>query len=217
MGKKGKKRRLEIRFSLGAVVALLFCWVGISLLAFYLGVLMGRTEGDRVSLAEFPLVEDGGLNHSPAELTFDNLLSLPDSMPEFPHTVRKGQRTGMTGSEKAQDTSGTPERKVSLPGMVSRKGDAPATPKRKTPGGTKLLQVASFREIKSAGNLVRKLRQEGYPCFPGVSSQGDSQTEYYRVFVGPYDSFDQAAKTMRELEKNNGLQGILIRSRTEKR
>lgn len=217
MGKKGKRFGLEIRFSLGAAVGLLFCWLGISLLAFYLGMLMGRSDGTQVALPEFPVIEGTGLEQSPAELTFHHLLSLPESMTEFPYNLKQGKSTGVTRPEEPKERPPAPEKRVTLKGMILEEGKVPVSSESKGSGGTKLLQVASFKEMKSAGSLIRSLRQKGYPCFPGVASHGDSGTEYYRVFVGPYANLAQAAQAKRKLEEDSGLRGILIRSREEAR
>ncbi len=213
MGKKSKGRRLEVRFSLSAVACLMLCWVGISVLAFYVGMLMGRDDRDQFSRLKFSSADGVSAKQALAELTFENLLMRPSPADKVPQTVKeKKEKRTATSREPIQQLS-VAMKKAPAARAVARKDPKPAASEKGATTGTKLLQVASFREKGSAGRLIKKLRDKGYRCFPAVSTNANSGTEYYRVFVGPYANLEEAAETKKNLEIKNGFKGIIIRSR----
>jgi cell division septation protein DedD len=85
-----------------------------------------------------------------------------------------------------------------------------------TSGQGTVLQIASFREPEHAENLVRKLREKGYRCFHRFSGPARSGEGYSRVYVGPLPSAEVAVQVKEKLEQQEGYQGILIRSATQK-
>ena len=185
MGKSKKRHPTEIRFSPLSLLCLLFCWVGVSALAFYLGILVGRTEQMREIRRVYRADEKAVAEEEPPSLSFEEDLTRPDPEPEavlplpsdFPPPDPRPQLAG--AGDGAQG---------------------------------KVLQVASFRNPERAEHLVRELRQKGYRCFqrlPGPSGSGD---EYCRVFVGPLPNEETAAKVKERLEASEGFKDILIRS-----
>jgi cell division septation protein DedD len=185
MGKSKKRHPTEIRFSPLSLLCLLFCWVGVSALAFYLGILVGRTEQMREIRRVYRADEKAVAEEEPPSLSFEEDLTRPDAEPEAVLPL--------------PSDAPPPDLRPQLAGPGDR-------------AEGKMLQVASFRNPERAEHLVRELRQKGYRCFqrlPGPSGSGD---EYCRVFVGPLPNEETAVKVKERLEASEGFKDILIRS-----
>ena len=189
MGKSDKRHPTEIRFSPFSLLCLLFCWVGVSGLAFYLGILVGRTEQMREIRGIYGADERAVVEEALPSFSFEEGLTRPDGELE---AVSPLPSKAPSPSPRAPSAGG---------------GDG-------TQG--KVLQIASFRNPEHAEHLVRELRQKGYRCFqrlPGPSGSGD---EFCRVFVGPLPNEETAEKVKERLEKDEGFKDILIRSARKK-
>jgi cell division protein FtsN len=189
MGKSKKRHPTEIRFSPLSLLCLLFCWVGVSGLVFYLGILVGRTEQMREIRRVYRADERAAVEEALPSLSFEDDLPRPDGEPE---AVSPLQSKPPLSGPSAQAAAGEDV----------------------TPG--KVLQIASFRNPEHADRLVRELRQKGYPCFQRLPGPSDSGDEYCRVFVGPLPNEETAEKVKQRLEGNEGFKDILIRSMRKK-
>jgi hypothetical protein len=189
MGKSNKRHPTEIRFSPLSLLCLLLCWVGVSGLAFYLGVLVGRVEQLREIRKAYRADERAVVEEALPSLSFEEDLVRPDGDVE---AVSAPPSKAPAPDPKAQSVA---------------EGDG-------TQG--KILQIASFRNPEHAENLVRVLRQKGYRCFQRLPDPSGSGDAYCRVFVGPFPN-EEAAEEMKErLERNEGFKDILIRSAIKK-
>jgi len=216
MGKPKKKRRLEIRFSIFSLAYLVACWVGIALLAYYLGFYMGRSGQIKSSRQRHRLFEQ--VNEEKGEslpLTFSKALTATGN--ESESLLFDGRR----------DTDASPEKDKTVSdryGSTKNRG-APVIPsaghalnqtehRQKTvvSGNQKTLQVASFNDLEKAKRLIRDLEKKGYSCFFTEMVLPDSQKTHYRVIVGPFTNEKAAVGVKNKLEKDGRLKGILILS-----
>jgi hypothetical protein len=186
MGKPTKGRPTEIRFSPLSLLCLFFIWVGISGLAFYVGILVGRMEQMREIRRVYRADESVVAEEELPVLSFEESLTAPDE-----------------------------EVGVGLPSVApqARPTEAMSKPSaRDGETGVAVLQIASFREAERAEHLVRELRKKGYRCFQRASHPSAADGGYCRVFVGPLPSAERAAEVKERLEQKEGYRDILIRS-----
>ncbi len=189
MERPNKRHTAEIRFSPLSLLCLLLCWVGVSGLIFYAGILAGRMEQMREIRRVYRADELVVAEEEIPQLSFEENLVMPEE--------------GRDGAPAAGPEAGPVQR----PPEEVAAGEG---------AQTKVLQIASFRKPEHAELLVRELRAKGYRCFqrlPGTSGSGD---EYCRVFVGPLPDEQTAMRVKEQLEEEGGFKGILIRS-VEKR
>jgi DedD protein len=70
------------------------------------------------------------------------------------------------------------------------------------------VQLGSFGNEKSAHELVRKLRKQGYHAFTGVSES--SRGKYTRVYVGPKMDKNAATRLKDVLQKELGIDDAIV-------
>jgi hypothetical protein len=186
MGKVTKRHPTEIRFSPLSLLCLFFIWVGVSGLAFYVGILVGRMEQMREIRRVYRADESVVAEEELPVLSFEEALVAPDEKAGVgrPSVGPKARPTEALSKPSAED--------------------------RQT--GVAVLQIASFREAERAEHLVRKLREKGYRCFHRASDPSGADGGYCRVFVGPLPSAEMAAEVKERLEQREGYKDILIRS-----
>jgi len=190
MGKSTKKRPTEIRFSPLSLLCLFFLWVGVSGLAFYVGILVGRMEQMREIRRVYRADESIVAEEELPVLSFEESLTAPDEDAGVrrPSPVPKARPTEALSKPSAEDGSF---------------------------GGT-VLQIASFREPERAEHLVRELRKKGYRCYHRTSRPSGQDGGYSRVFVGPLPNAETAVQVRERLERQEGYKDILIRSAGKK-
>ena len=189
MGNLNKRHPAEVRFSPLSIICLLFCWVGVSGLAFYGGILVGRMEQMREVRRLYTADESAVSGEKIPDLSFEEDLGMPDM---------KGE-----GILASVETPLTPKQ--------------PSEPEAQGRGAQrKVLQVASFLKPEHAENLIRALREKGYPCFHRLPDPAGSGDGYCRVFVGPLPNQETALEVKERLERQEGCKGVLIRSVGEK-
>lgn len=186
MAKVKKRHPTEIRFSPLSLLCLFFIWVGVSGLAFYVGILVGRMEQMREIRRVYRADESVVAEEELPVLSFEESLTAPDE--------KVGVRRP-SAAPKARPT------------------EAPSKPSAEDGHtGVAVLQIASFREAERAEYLVRELRKKGYRCFHRVSDPPGADGGYSRVYVGPLPSAEKAAEVKERLEQREGYKDILIRS-----
>ncbi len=185
MGKSTRRHPAEIRLSPLTLLCLFFVWIGVSGLAFYVGVLVGRTEQMREIRRVYRADESAVPTEEFPHLSFEEELPAPD------------EDEGTAGSDSVTKTgeAGSP---------------AHASGERGDDGGA-LLQVASFRQPARAEHLVQDLRRKGYRSFQRTSGPSGEAGPFCRVFVGPLRSLERAEQVKEHLEKKEGYKGILVR------
>ena len=185
MAKANRMHPTEIRFSPLSLLCLFFCWVGVSGLAFYLGILVGRAEQMREIRTVYRADESTVVEEELPALSFEESLMLPEKEPE--------------------------ESDPLLPKELPHRAQLQPAAGRPT-GQEKVLQIASFRKPEHAEHLVRRLREKGYRSFQRLSDPSGSNEGFYRVYVGPLPSEEVAVQVKEKLEQQEGYRGILIRS-----
>jgi cell division septation protein DedD len=190
MGKSARRHPTEIIFSPLSFFCLLFSWVGVSALAFYVGMLVGRSEQIREIQRAYRADEAAVSEEGPPLLSFEESLTAPDE------------------AETAQGVSDRPETPVPEPETTTSTESADT--------GVAVLQIASFRQPELAEQLVQELRKKGYRSFQRVSDSSEAGGGYSRVYVGPLPSEEMARELKDQLEQREGYKDILIRSVVKK-
>ncbi len=104
-------------------------------------------------------------------------------------------------------TSETPKPIVTAPTSV---GPAAAEPKNRAPTGAKekfWVQVAAFRDSKTAARLAARLQTEHYPV---LTRQEQLAGALYAVWVGSYSNRQQAEAVRADLERK-GFPGFILK------
>lgn len=216
MGKTKKDHFFEVQFSLPSLVGLLLCWVGIALTAFYLGFLMGRTDQMEKDRKRYAVSEVVSEDENVAQLTFTEELARSET--DLENLSLSGQDGKGKGRDSQKDASGPGETVSPVPPPVLSSGKPPSEKPSRVEARPEahVLQVASFREKERAETLVSQLKKKGYSCFHSGSTHPVSNRAYFRVFVGPVSGRKEADRIKSILERDEGFQGILIRSVTPK-
>ena len=107
---------------------------------------------------------------------------------ETPKTPTKEAKTPET--KPAATKEATTKKPETKPAETKPKETAPA-PTKTSPA----IQVASYPDKASAVDLVKKLKANKWPAYDEATEIPKKGT-YYRVYLGPYSSKDQAAKAL---------------------
>jgi cell division septation protein DedD len=92
-------------------------------------------------------------------------------------------------------------------GASMRKPNPPAaTPAN--PSGGFAVQVSSHRDVAAAQAECRRLLAAGYPAHPSKSVT--STGAWYRVYVGPFGTREEARRYQEKLKGNSGNDGIIV-------
>lgn len=101
--------------------------------------------------------------------------------------------------------------KVELQKAVPKKPEsqkAPAVNRTNTAGPVYTIQAASVKDPKDADQLVRKLKEGGYPAYR-VIGKVPGKGIWFRVRIGEYKGKAEAMRVMDKLKKE-GLEPILV-------
>ncbi|MEJ2201097.1 MAG: SPOR domain-containing protein [Desulfuromonadaceae bacterium] len=223
--KSRSQRRMEKKQALLLVVLLL----GISLVSFFLGILVGR-NGSRPDSVPAQVVVTRPLPVSPpaAEPAPTAPAKIqPEVQPEakeepltFYDDLTKGEQTSLgSGINLPPATEPAPVKKsppVKIAATASVQEAPPAIeppavlaplPKPVSQGGY-VVQVAAFRQPADALSLRDKLTKNGYPVFTQGAALGDKGV-WYRVMVGPYADNGAASTVAEHLKSQEKLVGIV--------
>ena len=232
MSQAKSRRKIEIRFSLFSLISLMACWLGITLLAFFLGSMMGRMQQMNESKHRYAVPEHAVPDEDLPVLTFDEALAEPDiTLNQLPLPSRDSG-----GRQKAEGQASTPEvpspaassaddtKKVGKPenGLdkpengVDKAKKVAEKPKslldKPTKKGTRrVIQIASFKEKNRAESLVEKLKKRGYKSFLSVSDSSAGGEAYFRVFVGPFADMEETLAAKKALEGKDKIKNTFIR------
>jgi hypothetical protein len=212
MTKKKKRRTSDIRMSVFSFACLLICWVGVTLTAFYLGCVLGRSDRNLVSTPAFPIYERVGESDRSSSFSFPKVLGDRRPSSQDPDLLDPQPRPLPMLQEKTGSTGGLPEAGGTAVEASAVKPEVSAPP---APSLSKMLiQVASFRDSMKAERLVGDLSRKGYRCFLMPPGDPDSQRPLYRVFVGPFTNRGMAEEIKEILQEKEGFKGIYIRKGT---
>jgi len=231
MSRDKAKRSVEIRFSLFSLICLMACWLGITLLAFFLGSMVGRMQQMTETKHRYAVPEHVVLEEDLPVLTFDEALSEPDIIlnpPPSPARDTEGRRTPkdlVSSSEKPLSTtsSDTSPAKIDQ-SKVAQKLDKPQDSGAKSKNRVdkpkdkeirRVIQIASFHEKTRAESMVEKLKKRGYSAFLSISDPEAGGKAYFRVFVGPFSNMEEALTMKKKLEGRDKIKKTLIRQDTK--
>ena len=146
--------------------------------SYYLGWTRGKQQGVVESAPE--LVKKSSEPHPPVgELTFFKTLRSTEPTP-----VAKIVTPKPKPAEKSIKDPDEVEKELARKGEIA-------------------VQVSAFRDIGKAHELVDELKNKGYPAFTGSEKNPDGG--WFRVYVGPYQTKEEASSASSELE-NKGYQ-----------
>jgi septal ring-binding cell division protein DamX len=195
MAENRRERDGRYYFTRGQLALLGAAFTAASLVVFVLGIFVGKEiEARRIVRPEEPLVkvpikpppDKGGGNGGTAkkdDLTFYNTLT--DTAPAKP--VESAEKVA---AKKAPATA----REEAKPEAESAEA--------KNRGKTWSVQVNSYPDAKSAGELLEQLKNKGYSAFV-TEAQVNGKT-WYRVRVGRFTSREEASKTEAALKTKEG-------------
>lgn len=212
MGRTRTKHPPVVRFSPFSFLCLMVGWMSMVVLAFYLGMQVGRENQSRESRRAYQEFEKAESEDAFPALRFSESLLRPD-----PGDGPAGDALDAPEGEPPHDVVARDER-PDRPGRVPA-GDGPdataPTLPPQTPAATPdgfFLQVASFRDPTRARRFVDWLRKEGYPSLGTQQERADGKAGLYRVYVGPFTDRTEASRVKTRLEGGGRFPGILIRS-----
>ncbi len=197
---------------------LVVVFLGILVLTFLLGVLVGRrsvrsSQREVAAEKEKRLVQPkgGGLRDRELErlpqvqekLTFYHTLTAPlGSKPPVPKTPTA--RDGSAPPEPEHRTSGTAAAAADLPaGDTVKPAEGPSADQSWT------VQVGAYRSREVALALQRSLTASGYEAYVGEVVGQDGAVRY-RVRVGQYQSRSDAERVLQRLKSTQALSPLVV-------
>ena len=150
---------------------------------FVLGMLVGRTQGQRAAEAAF---EAHAAKHAAAaEEQKREEIADPEPPP----------KVDAAPSPLPQEEPVKPPPKPTAPPPPPRPVPAPPP----APGNSIHLQIDAFSRSNAADKLVKEVQAKGFPAFILAPAAGDP-APVYRVQIGPYGTQAEADRVKRKLE-----------------
>jgi cell division septation protein DedD len=187
----------------------LMVFTGIVVLAsifFILGMLVGRAQGQKVSVADLNPLTKTEVKSAAAENKQE--LSLYDSAKKEPPAVFERVPTKLEppavspAPAKLQPAAAKPQPAAAKPQPVTAKHQpAPErTPEIKPSSGNLVnYQVAAVRKPSDAEKLLEGVKKKGFRAFIVPPAPGDANP-YFRIQVGPFSDPAEAQETKKKLE-----------------
>ncbi len=187
---------------------------------FVLGVLVGRgtapvnfdiqaIQHELIALKESMLKQERSINESDLEKehaknTFDFYEALKGKQKE------EAIKIPIEKEKPENSINATPpsKKKAGRPVRVLEK-DKTIQPKERQKEGMLAVQVASTKDLKSADEMVQKLKKRGYPAF-SMKADIPEKGIWYRVRVGYFNDKTEAESIRRQLLKEK-FEGIVVR------
>jgi cell division septation protein DedD len=227
--------RSERRIEKKQAVVLLTLALGLVLVSFVLGVMVGRGTADRAAaVAQGRMPATHPLPPAPesgkAELTFyDDLpkgeraplgsgINLPPaSATPPPVPFPRPEPPAAAAAEPAPETppAAATQPAVAKPEAAKPSATPPAPakpaaapPKATAAGGAFVVQVAAFRTAADARAMQTRLAGKGYAAYTQEANLGEKGV-WHRVYVGPYGSAEAAAAAVGRLKSEERLSGMV--------
>jgi cell division protein FtsN len=198
---------------------LLVLILGVSLVSFTLGVMVGRS-GSKNSGAtavapaspRLPVASKGGGGESPAAASTER----PAESLTFYDTLPKGEQPPLGSGINLPPRPASPKMeqgKPAAPAEPVRKADpAPAvkeaTRTAASPGGAYVVQAASFRGPDDAARLKDRLTGKTYAAY---TEQADLKEKgiWHRVYIGPFATAEAAGRVVEKLQAEEKLAALV--------
>lgn len=214
--KSRSQRRMEKKQAVMLVVLLL----GISLVSFFLGIMVGRSGTTpavvtaEVATKPLPVSPTPAVPPKP-----ESSVAIEPEVPKEPLTfydaLPKGEQPPLgSGINLPPEAQTAPESKSTE--AVASVATAPAQPAASTaaplpkaaPQGAYVVQVASFKQLPDATGLRDRLVRKGYTVFTQEADLAEKGV-WYRVMVGPYLGSEAAGQAAEHLKIEEKLAGII--------
>lgn len=221
------KEKLEVALDHRQLFFLFFGSAVVACLVFVVGVMVGKrlearkARTARPSSDELALVDKNSKVAAP-KLTFHDELIKPDARArkDVPPEVLDWQHMGKGGAQGANVVAlndGPPPVAALDPADRAEKRAAarPAPQKGASAKGAPAaqrftLQVSAYQSKAEADQMVKKLQQSGYRPYI-VSAAIPNRGVWYRVRLGSFDSFQQAAEAKSKFEDKLNLTAYVSR------
>jgi hypothetical protein len=213
--KSRTQRRMEKKQALLLVVLLL----GISLISFFLGIMVGRSSSSSVAVSPGPMTKPLPVIPAPPpqepealpvveagpkkeELTFYDALSKGEQVPlgsgiNLPPETKKLASPRESSPVSVAEVSPSSSPAVTFPAVA-----------KPVAQGAYLVQVASFRQLPDAVKVRDRLAKKGYEVFIQQADLGDRGV-WHRIMVGPYPGSEAAGQVLERLKNEEKLVGII--------
>ncbi len=215
--KSRTQRRMEKKQAILLVVLLL----GISLVSFFLGIMIGRSGTTSVVVSQEASTKPLPVAPNPPVLPQVALPVAPEPEPQkevltFYDSLPKGEQPPLGSGinlPPADKPAAKPETESAASVPVAEAPPAPveaAVPPlpKAVSQGQYVVQVASFKQLPDAIGLRDRLVKKGYVVFTQEADLGDKGL-WFRVMVGPYSDNLAAGQVAKRLETEEKLDGIV--------
>jgi DedD protein len=196
----------EIWITKGHLAALGTATLAIALLAFFVGVQVGRNQAETPALADNPTILPDLDREDALEALLREVESAQAAAPPlaFPETLTEGN---------APEVPEAPEEEE-VPTDIRPAPEATQTPPPDPPKSAPVpasgwaVQIASYESASDADARVAKLQERDLKAYR-VAALIRGQN-WYRVKVGPYSSKDAAADARTELARTLGTRDLMV-------
>ncbi len=211
--KSRTQRRMEKKQAILLVVLLL----GISLVSFFLGIMVGRSGTTPPVVSNETVTKPLPVAPKPPEPVKEETVVVPAEEPKkepltFYDALPKGGQPPLgSGINLPPEAKPAPKEEsqpvTAAPASVAPTVPAPPLPKA-VPQGAYVVQVASFKQLPDATALRDRLAKKGYAAFTQDADLGEKGV-WHRVMVGPYAGSEAAGQAAEHLTVEEKLAGIV--------
>ena len=196
----------EIWITRGHLAALGAATLAIALLAFFVGVQVGRTQVETPSIADHSTVLPDPDREDALEALLREVESAQAAAPPlaFPETLTDGDPPPVPEAPDAEDV--TTEVRASPEATQTPPPDPPKT--APVPSSGWAVQIASYESASDADARVAKLQERELKAYRVAALIRGSN--WYRVKVGPYETKDAAAKARTDLARTLGTRDLMV-------
>ncbi len=196
----------EIWITRGHLAALGAATLAIALLAFFVGVQVGRTQVETPSIADHSTVLPDPDREDALEALLREVESAQAAAPPlaFPETLTDGDPPPVPEAPDAEDV--TTEVRASPEATQTPPPDPPKT--APVPSSGWAVQIASYESASDADARVAKLQERELKAYRVAALIRGSN--WYRVKVGPYETKDAAAKARINLARTLGTRDLMV-------
>ena len=215
------KSRTQRRMEKKQAVLLVVLLFGISLVSFFLGIMVGRSGTTSAVVNTETVTKPLPVSPVLAEPSKAEPLVAAEPEPKkevltFYDALPKGEQPPLGSGINLPPESKTPEKSESSPGVTAPVAEVPAVPDKAVAPpvpkmaaqGAYVIQVASFKQLPDATALRDRLVKNGYAVFTQEANLAEKGV-WYRVMVGPYAGSEAAGQAAEHLKIEERLAGIV--------
>lgn len=196
----------EIWITRGHLAALGTATLAIALLAFFVGVQVGRNQSDSPNMTENASILPDPNREDALEALLREVESAQAAAPPlaFPETLSEGEAPDVPSEPETEEvaTEVRPAPEVTQTPPPDPPKSAPV------PSSGWSVQIASYESASDADARVAKLQERDLDAYR-VAALIRGQN-WYRVKVGPYSNKDAAAKARTDLARTLGTRDLMV-------